>query len=96
VVLSDVKVGSCVYSHTNLTGYGIIVEIKKNSEEYSHILGEHQYVILTDFGNIVRLTLDELENNYTHIRYDNIRERFLRQKELLHEAEEYLKDLNML
>lgn len=94
--MSDYKVGSCVYSTTNLTGYGIVISIKENSEDKKGILGEYQYEILTDFGNILKLTYEEINNNYKVVREDNIRERFIRQKELLLEAENYLHKLDLI
>tara|TARA_R100000541_G_C1897352_1_gene84022 strand:- start:65020 stop:65307 length:288 start_codon:yes stop_codon:yes gene_type:complete len=92
----DYKVGSCVCSTTNLTGCGIVIAIKENSEDKKNILGEYQYQILTDFGNIIKLTYEEINNNYEVVREDNIRERFIRQKELLLEAENYLHKLDLI
>ncbi len=94
--MSDYKVGSCVYSTTNLTGCGIVISIKENPEYKKDILGKYQYEILTDFGNIIKLTYEEIDNNYEVVREDNIRERLIRQKELLSEAEHYLHELDLI
>ncbi len=44
------------------------------------------YIIVTDFGNVMRITYSELMSSYTLGKMDNIKERFARQKELLREV----------
>jgi hypothetical protein len=49
------------------------------------------YHIMTDFGNIFKMTYMEVLSSYTIGKVDDIEERFKRQKELLLEAEFLIK-----
>lgn len=60
------------------------------------MLGKYQFQVLTDFGNIMNLTEQEMKDHYRQVRVDNIKERFLRQQELLLDAKVYLQELGLM
>lgn len=59
---------SVVQCNTGMTGCGIIVNVQPIPEKrYDMYLTSCIYTLVTDFGNVVSLTQEELDANYTFI-----------------------------
>ena len=94
--MGECTIGGCLEPIDNLTGCGIIINIKDNSENKIPMRGKYTFQVLTDFGNIINLSEQEKEGHYRQIRGDDIKERFLRQQELLLDAKVYLQELGLM
>jgi hypothetical protein len=78
------------------TGAGIIIRITDVPEKRREMLKcDNIYHVMTDFGNIIQLSLSELNSNYNAVCVDDPQERFERQKELLTDAEVALKAMGI-
>lgn len=74
------------------TGHGIIVAVESIPEKRGSMYNTKEsnlYVVMTDFGNLMRLTIEELESAYIpRFLEKDPKARFERQQELLREAYE--------
>ncbi len=74
------------------TGHGIIVDVvpmELGMQEMLHSEDPNLYLVMTDFGNVMRLTIEELEEAYLpRFLEKEPKARFERQQELLREAYE--------
>ncbi len=74
------------------TGHGIIVAVESIPEKRVSMYNTREtnlYVVMTDFGNVMQLTIEELESAYLpRFLEKDPKARFERQQELLREAYE--------
>lgn len=82
--MSRFKLHTICQPITYLSGHGIIVKIENVPEHRQGMLGEKLYTLMTDFGNVFKLTQQELDNNYKPLYHEqDVVQRFERQQELL-------------
>lgn len=69
------------------TGCGIIVDVSKLPEKYKEVYNSREdnlYHVMTDFGNVMKFIIEELESSYYAVGVEKEpHARYMRQQELL-------------
>ena len=81
-------------NETQRTGCGIIVKVEDNpwKDKVDFECGDKLYTVLTDFGNVMKLTDSEIHSAYDSVRIETDPQgRYNRQMDLLVEASEWFK-----